>query len=76
LTDTWSYLFNEYTPGALPYLGSTSPPPPPFIPSDTSDRTWTGYHGSEVAFVFGEVSAATNYSASAVALSKTMIDYW
>ena len=56
LTQTWSYLFTAYTPGAPPYYGS--------------------YHGSEVAFVFGVVSTAANYSEADIALSKNMIQYW
>ena len=34
------------------------------------------YHGSEVAFVYGLVSEALNYTEADVALSQAMINYW
>lgn len=41
-----------------------------------ADPRLGSYHGSEVAFVYGSVSTARNYTAADLALSRNMINYW
>ncbi|OWZ67867.1 hypothetical protein AYX15_01223 [Cryptococcus neoformans] len=63
-TQTWTYLFEQYTPGALPYLGSYH-----------GSEVIYALGGAKPGLA-EKAGSKTNYTEADAQLSNTMMNYW